>query len=206
MMRPGQGSPVVHHYEQNHSLRTDKRPPRDCRGPGAHFNPVACPIDNAVDHRSGGDRTTGADASGDGRNPGPRRADGNGIDDHTLGVARSGHDRNSGDADCPNDAYPGSEVSLDRDPDGRDAARRSAGPDCNGPGCFGSGSRADGDRAIAGTGCCDRRRQDLQARAGPCRDGETGQWARRDPADRRGRAGFTGARRRGLRPIAQAQA
>ena len=32
---------LLGHYEQNYPLRMVQRPPRDCRGPGALFNPVA---------------------------------------------------------------------------------------------------------------------------------------------------------------------
>ena len=30
---------VVLDYDHNHAIRTNQRPPRDCRGPGAFFNP-----------------------------------------------------------------------------------------------------------------------------------------------------------------------
>ena len=31
---------VVLDYDHNHAIRTNQRPPRDCRGPGAFFNTI----------------------------------------------------------------------------------------------------------------------------------------------------------------------
>ena len=66
MMRPGPARAVVPHYDHNQSICTNQRPPRDCRGPGAFFNPLARASSAAGDAGYGHhDRSTDA-GPGDG--------------------------------------------------------------------------------------------------------------------------------------------
>ena len=66
----GVGSSCHHDEEHEPALRTNQRPPRDCRGTGAFLNPASCPggatgaadgdganHDNAFDDRAGTRRT-----------------------------------------------------------------------------------------------------------------------------------------------------
>ena len=79
---PSWHTAVITHYEEDPSIRTHQRPPRDCRGPGAFINPTACTASAASsDGFTAGDGDAAAGSSGhSGSNADRQRRDFAGVD------------------------------------------------------------------------------------------------------------------------------
>lgn len=170
---------VVRHYEEDHSLRTDQRPTRDCRGPGAFINPVVCAGDSRAAHNAYNDDHDDADGSGE---RGARA--GAGYDD------AGDNDGHHGDDDVDGSGRKGQDRQIQACRDGREAGGYAHGcaedgdadDACGGSGrggsrrCSGSGGARGSSTEPVG-GQADRGHQRCASPTDTGHDGQAFEWA-----------------------------